>query len=74
MNKTISIIRITLLNVLVAIATICIFSEPTGNDWLLWLIVTKTFGFGCIIFVIVFSKRWKKDYYVHKLNKWLDKE
>lgn len=75
MNKTISIVRITLLNILVAVSVICIFSEPVaGENWLMWLIVTKVLGFGCAIYAIVYGKKWKNDYYVQKLNKWIDKE
>lgn len=74
MNKVKSIARIALLYFLLAMATVCIFSEPLEENWMLLLIVSKTIGLSSAFIFFKLIKRWKNDTYLRKIGRIFDIE
>lgn len=63
MNKTLSLIRITILLVLSIIAVTCLLgNELTGNPviWLLLFVVSKTIAIGACLAIARLYRRWSK--------------
>ncbi len=61
MNKTISIIRISILLALAAFAFLFIFGQEQGPAWELHFIANKVLGFGAAYFLARLYKRWRNS-------------
>lgn len=63
MNRTISIIRISILFALGMVVFLLIFGEEHGADLLTWtfrFVIDKAIGFGTIFLIARLYKRWSK--------------